>query len=113
MRMDRVLRGLRILYAFSAFSGALILHSCGGSGQFVFAQTNAQPGFLQGQGQGYSSEAADRRDRAIENNAARIDALDERVSTIQGIGSGALGVLGVLQLMGLIASAKVIRGKES
>ena len=108
IRMEAVVRGLRILYMHVAFGGAILLRGCGG-GHFVLAQSAPEPNFTQSVP---LEDEGNRRDRDLEALTVRVDQLDERVSTIQGIGSGALGVLGVLQLMGFIASAKAKRDRE-
>jgi hypothetical protein len=45
-------------------------------------------------------------DRHLESTDARLNDLSNRISTIQGIGTGVLGVLGVLQILGFITSRK-------
>ncbi|HEV2709159.1 MAG TPA: hypothetical protein VGU67_03000 [Edaphobacter sp.] len=48
----------------------------------------------------------DQIERHIDSTDTRVNDLSDKVSMIQGVGTGVLGLLGALQLLGLIASVK-------
>lgn len=99
-RASTIAKRLKAAYAATALAGALLMQTCGGPTS-VFAQVDPQAREME------RIEAKQTQvDSHLEFADGRLNTLSDRVSTIQGVGTGVFGALGILQILGLLASAK-------
>lgn len=99
--MRPVSKVARILYIIVAFTASWLTSPIGPS---VLAQSH-QPKQGTDEGQMIISQQSDAAKRlgALE---VRVNEISDSVSNMRGIGSGALGVLGVLQIVGMVGGKK-------
>jgi len=96
--MTKIWRVISALYTTTALCGAITLSYC--TSDFVYAQTQTPT-------ESYSVQSRmDQIERHIDTTDSRVNDLSDKVSLIQGVGTGILGLLGALQLLGLITAAK-------
>ena len=110
-----IARYLRMMYAVAALSGSVILHTC--AGPIVHAQSKDD--FVAQEKVDVNARLIDSLQAAQADMSHRMDAqaqrqneLSDRISIIQGIGTGVLGVLGVLQVFGLIATSRAAKASS-
>jgi hypothetical protein len=92
-------KAIRSLYIMVAFASAMALHI--GVGDGVLAAQVTQPRLFDMQT--YLADRMDHVESVQAQQDVRIRDLSDKVTTMEGIGEGAFGVLGVLQILGLIA----------
>lgn len=115
----KLARYIRMMYAVTALSGALLLHEFPDISQVYaqqISQTQTQPApYIWGIQSGLDTNSKlidqlnikeDQIDHHLEATDSRINDLSDKISLIQGIGSGVLGILGVLQIFGLITTKR-------
>ena len=107
-------RLFHVAYAVAAFSGALIIGSCGRPVVLVHAQASdyAQATQLAVNTKLIDQMAAEQTETNKRMDAidARINELSDRVSEISGAGAAILVILGVLQILGLIQTRQAAKG---
>jgi hypothetical protein len=102
------------MYALAAFTSAIILHAIAMQRPTVYAEDNRTANDYAMQSKiDINNNLVNQVDAKVDGNShrlelleARINALSDRQSMMEGAASSALGVLGVLQIFGLITSAK-------
>ena len=97
--MGKIEKIIRSIYVAVAFSSAFAMHvAIYGS---VLAAQVTQP--QQYDMQSYLADRINHIETQDNELDARIRDLSDKVTTMEGIGEGSLAVLGILQLLGLIA----------
>lgn len=99
--MSNFEKAVRGLYVVVAFLAALALYVPGNE-SFVLAAVD-QP--MQTSEGGYILERQEHLETALGGMETRLNEMSDRLSLVQGIGTGSLSVLGILQLLGFIAKA--------
>lgn len=114
MKMDSLIWRLRLkrikeLYILAAFAGSLILYLTPG-GIRVLAQVRDFALESKVEIQKSKVEALSEKqgeiEHHLENTDKQVQIDSNRISVIQGVGAGVLGLLGALQILGLVAQVK-------
>lgn len=110
-------RYVRMLCAVTAIWGAVVLHSLD-KHPVVYAQIYNQPDIYSLKARidvdssliDQMKEKQGQIDRHLEAQDIRLNDLNDKTAHIQGVGAGLLGTVGVLEIVGLIATSKAAKG---
>ena len=100
--MSKFERIIRALYIAVAFATALAMYSCGG---LSVEAAQAQP-LQQYNEMTNIYDRLDKLDGHIDAQNIRMDDLSDKVSIMEGIGTGGIGLLGLLQGLIFVISKK-------
>jgi hypothetical protein len=108
MSRTTLLRRLKMLYAVIALGGALLLQTCGGH-VAVYAQS-VTADELQRRTEEKLTDRLEKEksqlDEHLRSTDRQVNDLSNKVSVMQGVGTGVLGALGALQILGLVKEHK-------